>query len=314
VADVIFQNKQWGLKLIGFVADNADTKIEQIANAPVLGSVSELPRMLQQHVVDELVFAISRKKLEDLEGVFLLCEEQGIRTRVAVNFFPHMIAKVHLDDFHGIPLLTFSTTPYNESLLMAKRIFDVAIASILLVILFPLFVLIGLLIKLTSEGPIFFRQTRVGLNGRLFTLYKFRSMCLNAEALKGQIEHLNEMEGPVFKVTDDPRSTRFGRFLRKSSLDELPQFYNVLKGDMSIVGPRPPLPEEVEKYERWQRRRLSMKPGLTCLWQISGRNAITDFRKWMELDLRYIDNWSLRLDLKIFLKTILVVLAGRGAS
>lgn len=314
MADVILQNKQWGLRLIGFVTDHSEIKIDTIGKSPVLGVVGDLPRMLQTYIVDELIFAVSRKRLEELEEIFLLCEEQGIRTRVAINFFPHMIAKVHLEDLHGIPLLTFTTTPYNEALLMAKRIFDILIASTLLTILFPLLVAISILIKLTSEGPIFFSQTRVGLNGRRFTLYKFRSMLKNAEDLKSQVEHLNEMTGPAFKIADDPRTTSIGRFLRRTSLDEFPQLYNVLRGDMSIVGPRPPLPEEVQQYERWQRRRLSMKPGLTCLWQVNGRNKINDFKKWMELDLHYIDNWSLKLDFKIFFKTILVVLAGRGAS
>ncbi|MCG3115732.1 MAG: sugar transferase [Candidatus Manganitrophus sp. SA1] len=314
LAEVLAQNKHWGLRLIGFVSDFPETKLEKVGKSPILGVVSELPQMLQKYVVDELIFAVSRKRLEEMEELFLLCEEQGIRTRVAVNFFPHMIAKVHLDDLYGIPLLTFSTTPYNEGLLMAKRLFDLIIASVLLVVLSPIMALISLLIKMTSEGPIFFRQTRVGLNGRHFTLYKFRSMLKNAEELKGDVQHLNEMDGPVFKIKDDPRTTWVGRLLRRTSLDEFPQLYNVLRGDMSIVGPRPPLPEEVAKYERWQRRRLSMKPGLTCLWQVNGRNKITDFKKWMELDLHYIDNWSLKLDLKIFIKTIFVVLAGRGAS
>lgn len=314
LAEVLAQNKHWGLKLIGFVSDTPEIKLEKVGKSPVLCLVSELPQMLQKYVVDELIFAVSRKRLEEMEELFLLCEEQGIRTRIAVNFFPHMIAKVHLDDLYGIPLLTFSTTPYNEGLLMAKRLFDLIIASVLLVVLSPIMALISLLIKMTSEGPIFFRQTRVGLNGRYFTLYKFRSMLKNAEELKGDVQHLNEMNGPVFKIKDDPRTTWVGRLLRRTSLDEFPQLYNVLRGDMSIVGPRPPLPEEVAKYERWQRRRLSMKPGLTCLWQVNGRNKITDFKKWMELDLHYIDNWSLKLDLKIFIKTIFVVLAGRGAS
>jgi exopolysaccharide biosynthesis polyprenyl glycosylphosphotransferase len=313
-AQVVAQNRHWGLRLIGFVRDNAEFKPDKIMNVPVLGGVGDLPQMLQRYVVDELIFAVSRKRLEELEEIFLLCEEQGVRTRVAVNFFPHMIAKVHLDDFNGIPLLTFTTTPHNEALLMAKRLFDVAVSSLLLVVLLPLLAVIALLIKLSSPGPIFFRQTRVGLNGRLFTLYKFRSMMENAEGMRDRVVHLNEMAEPAFKIKNDPRATPVGRFLRRISLDEIPQLYNVLRGDMSIVGPRPPLPEEVEQYERWQRRRLSMKPGLTCLWQVNGRNKITDFKKWMELDLHYIDHWSLKLDMKIFLKTIVVVLVGRGAS
>ncbi|MBI3802777.1 MAG: sugar transferase [Nitrospirae bacterium] len=314
VAEIIGKNRHWGVRLIGFVSDSPEIKLEKVGKSPVLGSVSDLPQMLQSHVVDELIFAVSRKRLEELEELFLLCEEQGIRTRVAVNFFPHMIAKVHLDDLHGVPLLTFTTTPHDEVLLLAKRLFDLAISFFLLILLSPFLFMIAVGIKATSEGPIFFRQTRVGLNGRQFILYKFRSMLENAEALKPHFAHLNEMDGPVFKIRDDPRTTWIGRLLRRTSLDEIPQLYNVLRGDMSVVGPRPPLPEEVARYERWQRRRLSMKPGLTCLWQINGRSKITDFKKWMELDLHYIDNWSLKLDFKIFIKTILVVLAGRGAS
>ncbi len=312
--DLLNQHKEWGLCLIGFVSGLPESKLGQIKDAPVIGTVSELPELLEKYVVDELIFAVSRKRLEGLEELFLLCEEQGIRTRVAINFFPHMIAKVHLDDFHGVPLLTFSTIPHNELLLFAKRIFDLVIAILFLTLLSPAFLIIACGIKMTSKGPVFFRQIRVGLNGRPFALYKFRSMCVDAEEKKGGLAYLNEMDGPVFKIANDPRTTPFGCFLRRFSLDEFPQLYNVLLGHMSIVGPRPPLQEEVAAYKRWQRRRLSMKPGLTCLWQIGGRNNVTDFKKWMELDLRYIDNWSLKLDMKIFMKTIFVVLAGRGAS
>ena len=197
---------------------------------------------------------------------------------------------------------------------MTKRSFDIIISSFLLVSLVPFMLVISFLIKITSEGSVFFRQRRVGLNGKSFTLYKFRSMFKNAEELKGQIGHMNEMEGPPFKIKKDPRATWIGQFLRRSSLDELPQLYNVLRGDMSIVGPRPPLPLEVDQYEGWQMRRLSVRPGMTCLWQVNGRNKINDFKQWIELDLQYIDNWSLMLDFKIFVKTIFTVLSGRGAS
>jgi exopolysaccharide biosynthesis polyprenyl glycosylphosphotransferase len=314
IADSIERNKQWGLRLLGYVSDNPDTRMTHVRTVPVLGTVADLPHLLNEHVVDELIFAVSRKKLEGLENLFLLCEEQGIRTRVAVNFFPHMIAKVHMEDFDGIPFLTFTTTPHNELRLMAKRLFDVGVSLLLLPLFLPLCSLIALGILTTSGGPVLFGQTRVGLNGRQFRLYKFRSMQVDAEQTQGDIAHLNEMDGPVFKMKNDPRVTPFGRFLRLTSMDELPQFYNVLMGDMSIVGPRPQLREEVAQYERWHRRRLSMKPGLTCLWQINGRNTITDFKKWIELDLHYIDNWSLKLDLKICARTLMAVLLGRGAS
>jgi exopolysaccharide biosynthesis polyprenyl glycosylphosphotransferase len=210
-------------------------------------------------------------------------------------------------------MLTFSTGPSSLLQLFAKRMLDVAIAGILLVLGMPVVLGIALAIKISSGGRVLFAQTRCGLNGRRFTLYKFRTMVEGAEERRAELEHLNEMDGPVFKLRRDPRVTWLGRFLRKFSLDELPQLWNVLRGDMSLVGPRPPIPEEVAKYQRWQRRRLAMKPGLTCLWQISGRNEI-DFDRWMQLDLEYIDSWSPSLDFKILLKTIPVVLSGRGAS
>ena len=314
IAQILEDHKHWGLRLIGIVSDGDGSHLPKVGHYPIIGHIDRMPEILQHQVVDEVIFAVSRKKLEEMEEIFLLCEELGIRTRVAVNFFPHMIAKVHLDDLHGVPLLTFTTTPYNEFQLILKRAFDLAISCLLLVLFFPFFLVISMLIKLSSKGPIFFKQTRVGLNGRQFTLYKFRSMVRDAEQKKQEIASLNEAEGPVFKMEDDPRVTTLGRFLRKTSMDELPQLINVIRGDMSLVGPRPPLPDEVKSYKRWQRRRLSMKPGLTCLWQISGRNAIKDFNKWMELDLQYIDNWSLSLDVKIIIKTIPAVLLCRGAS
>ena len=210
-------------------------------------------------------------------------------------------------------MLSFATGPTSQLPLMAKRLMDVALSSLLLLMGMPVVAAIATLIKVTSQGNVLFRQTRCGLNGRIFTLYKFRTMVEDAEDRRRMLEHLNEMQGPVFKLRSDPRVTWLGRILRRFSLDELPQLWNVVRGDMSLVGPRPPIPEEVAHYQRWQRRRLSMKPGLTCLWQVSGRNQI-DFDRWMQLDLEYIDSWSPMLDLKILLKTIPAVLSGRGAS
>ena len=242
-----------------------------------------------------------------------MCEELGIRTRVAMNFFPNKVARLEIEELEGIPFLTFTTTPSNETQLAAKRLLDIAVSALLLVLAAPLIVLVAIAIKLTSPGSIFFKQTRIGLNGRIFTLYKFRTMIEDAHERRNEVEHLNAMTGPVFKAKDDPRITPIGRVLRRFSLDELPQLWNVFKGDMSLVGPRPPIPEEVASYHRWHRRRLSMKPGLTCLWQISGRNQV-DFDRWMQLDLQYIDNWSPSLDFKILLRTIPAVLSGKGAS
>jgi exopolysaccharide biosynthesis polyprenyl glycosylphosphotransferase len=224
-----------------------------------------------------------------------------------------VIAKPEFENFHGIPLLAFSTTPERNLELLLKRIADLTFSIILLSILSPLFLFISVLIKLTSPGPVLFKQVRSGLAGRKFLLYKFRSMVPDAEEKLPEILHLNERNGPAFKLKNDPRVTRIGKILRVTNMDELPQLINVLKGDMSFVGPRPPIPSEVEKYERWQRRRLSMKPGITCFWQISKTREM-DFSEWMKLDLYYIDNWSLITDLKIVLWTISKIFFGIGAK
>jgi exopolysaccharide biosynthesis polyprenyl glycosylphosphotransferase len=237
----------------------------------------------------------------------------GVKTRLALDFFPHVLARVQLEELDGTPLLTFSTTPDDSAAMMAKRTVDVLLSVLLGAVAIVPVTLAALLIKITSRGPALFRQTRVGLNGRPFTLVKLRTMVADAEQRLAEVAHLNELEGPVFKSGKDPRLTRFGRLIRRFSMDEIPQLWNVLRGEMSLVGPRPPLPEEVARYERWQRRRLSMKPGVTGLWQVSGRNEIARFDEWMNLDLAYIDNWSLSLDAKILLRTIPAVLSGRGA-
>jgi len=282
------------------------------SNYPVY-SLEKLPELLRGQVIDEVLFAVSKDDLERLEETFLLCEEEGVKTRVLLSFFPHVISKVRLERLSGMPLLTFSSTPENEDLLLLKRVVDFLMALVFLIVLSPLFLVLALLIKLTSRGPVLYRQVRCGLGGRKFTVYKFRSMRADADLLREELAALNEMDGPVFKIKDDPRCTAAGKFMRKFSLDELPQLVNILNGDMSFVGPRPPLPEEVEQYARWQRRRLRMPPGLTCLWALEGRNKL-NFKRWMELDLEYIDHWSPTLDWKIILKTIPIVLLGRGAS
>jgi exopolysaccharide biosynthesis polyprenyl glycosylphosphotransferase len=270
-----------------------------------------IPAMLSRQVVDEVIFDVDWSGLGALEPVLQHCDEEGVRTRVAMGFFPHVNSQITLDKAGDVPLLTFSADPLEDLRLLVKRAIDVTLCIMALVLLLPIFGLIALLVKLTSRGPVIFRQSRCGLNGRQFTLYKFRSMVDNADALKAQLAHLNERE-IVFKVSADPRVTPLGKILRKFSLDELPQLYNVLRGDMSLVGPRPPLPDEVAKYQRWQRRRLRMRPGLTCLWATMGRDGL-DFNSWMRTDLFYIDNWSLALDWVILFRTIPYVLAGRGA-
>ena len=313
LADSFRAHRFWGYRITGFVGDDGVDLPATLDGVPVLGRVSELRRILERQVVDEVIFAIDRRDFDRFEDLFLSLQEQGILVRFALNFFPHTPAKVVLEELDGVPLVTFTSTPTNALALAWKRLLDVVLSALLLALALPIVLAVALLVKLSSSGAVLFRQTRCGLNGRLFTLYKFRTMSSDAHERRAEVQHLNEMDGPVFKSRNDPRVTRLGRLLRKFSLDELPQLWNVLKGDMSLVGPRPPIPEEVARYERWQRRRLAMKPGLTCLWQVSGRNEL-DFDQWMRLDLAYIDNWSPWLDLKILLRTVPVVLSGRGAS
>jgi exopolysaccharide biosynthesis polyprenyl glycosylphosphotransferase len=306
------QSVNYGVRLRGFLAEKAGAPHEIALRTPYkVLPVGDLPTILSEHVIDEVIFAVGSESLVDLEEVFLLCDEEGVRTRVAVDFFPHVNSTVSLDRFGTTPLLTFSAAPYDEIRLLVKRVTDIAIAAAGLVVLAPLMVLVMILIRLTSPGPAIFRQRRCGLNGRLFVFYKFRSMIDDAEKLRDLYGHLN-VRGTAFKIPDDPRLTRLGRWLRKFSVDEWPQLWNVLRGDMSLVGPRPAVPVEVEQYARWQRRRLRMRPGLTCLWAISGRDSV-DFETWMKLDMQYIDNWSLALDWKILLQTIPRVLTGHGA-
>jgi len=311
LAAMIHSSPAGGLRLVGFVETSPAESAREIDGRPVW-SVDDVPRLLREKVIDEVIFAVGREELGRLEDLFLLCEEEGVRTRVQLQVFPHQASQVFVEHFGAVPLLTFSTTPENEVHLLLKRLLDLAGAALLLALLSPLLVLLAALVRLTSSGPVFYRQTRCGLGGRRFTLVKFRSMVADAEQRQAELAARNEADGPVFKMRNDPRVTPLGRAMRKLSLDELPQLWNVLKGDMSFVGPRPPLPHEVEKYERWQRRRLRMRPGLTCLWALEGRSELS-FSRWMELDMAYIDNWSLWLDLKIFLKTIPRVLLGRGA-
>jgi exopolysaccharide biosynthesis polyprenyl glycosylphosphotransferase len=275
--------------------------------------VTQLPAMLHCHPVGCVIFNVSQTAFSEIEKAILACELEGVEAWLVADFVKTSIARATVDDFYGKPLLIFSTTPEVSWQLVCKRLIDIVGSLIGLVILGPLVLLpAAIIIKLTSPGPILFGQKRSGLHGRLFTMYKFRSMVTNAEMLQAELAAYNEMTGPVFKMKDDPRVTPFGHFLRRTSIDEFPQLWNVLTGNMSLVGPRPPIPSEVQHYDPWHRRRLSMKPGLTCIWQISGRNHI-GFDQWMKLDLQYIDNWSLWLDLKILARTLPVVLTGLGA-
>jgi len=312
--EIIQKNKEVGFHIEGFLSIDAEpvTDAGISTHMPILGSIEILEKILRKKVVDEVIFTFDKTNLPNMEKWILICEEMGVTVRIVANFFRVLYAKTRIESFYGLPLLTYTTVPYNYSELFIKRIIDFIGGVIGLLIFSPLFLIVAIAIKCNSRGTIFYRQTRLGQNGRKFVMYKFRSMVNDADQMKDQLQNRNEMDGPVFKMKEDPRITKIGRFLRKYSLDEFPQFINVLKGEMSLVGPRPPIQEEVEQYSLWQRRRLSMKPGLTCLWQIKGRSKI-DFEEWMRLDLEYIDNWSLWLDFTIILRSIPAILTARGA-
>ena len=310
LGEALEHSSDYGVRLLGFL-DQEPGEI-QLSQSYELYRLAHLPQLLRRQVIDEIIFAVDSATLGKMEEIFLLCEEEGVRTRVVLDFFPHVNSQTYLEHLGTQPLLTFSAAPHDEVRLMLKRATDLVLAAAALVLLLPIMLILALLIRLTSPGPAIFRQQRCGLNGRRFTFYKFRSMCDNAEELKASLMHLNQ-KSTAFKIDADPRLTKLGRFLRKFSIDEWPQLWNVVRGDMSLVGPRPPVPEEVEQYQSWQRRRLRMRPGLTCLWAVAGRDQL-DFDTWMKMDLQYIDSWSLELDWEIILRTIPRVLSGHGAN
>lgn len=272
-----------------------------------------LSKAIETYAIDEVIFTDVVEVLPQVEEMVLVCSEQGVRTTIAADLFSIGLIKSGISYFGGMPLIHFQTPPGDRWELGVKRSIDVIVSAFLLLLLSPLMALIAAAIKATSHGPIIYSQKRVGLNGRLFDMHKFRSMIADADRELDKLRSLNEMKGPVFKMKNDPRVTAIGRWLRRLSLDELPQLWNVLVGEMSLVGPRPPVPGEVSLYERKDRRRLSMRPGLTCTWQVSGRNEIKDFDSWVKLDLEYIDNWSLSRDLLLLCRTIPAVLFGTGA-
>jgi exopolysaccharide biosynthesis polyprenyl glycosylphosphotransferase len=278
------------------------------------GVIAELESVLAQEPVDEVFITLPRDKYAYLIDLIVRhCEEQGIIVRLRTNMFQLKIARMQVDELDGMPLVTIRSGPSDGWQLIVKRLLDIFASSVLLVVLAPILALVACLIKLDSPGPVLFRQERVGLNKRRFSLFKFRTMVEGAEHQQPLLEGLNQANGPVFKIRDDPRITRVGQFLRRYSIDELPQLFNVLRGDMSLVGPRPLPVRDIKRIEtHWHKRRLSMKPGVTCLWQVNGRSDVS-FDHWVRMDLEYIDNWSLALDMKILMMTIPAVLKGSGA-
>ncbi len=311
---LIMKNPGWGIKIIGLIDKDPGKKGKEIGGYKILGSFKDVPEVVHANIIDETLVIVPRSWLDQIDGILRFCESEGIKVNIAADLYNFEFSKIKYTNFHGIPLLTFSSTTDKYGHLLLKRFFDFVISCLGLLVLSVFFVFISVMIKAYSRGPVFYSQLRCGLYGRQFTLYKFRTMDADAESRLKDLKKYNEMKGPVFKMTNDPRVTATGKWLRKFSIDELPQLWNVVKGDMSLVGPRPPLPKEVEKYTSSQRRRLSMRPGITCLWQISGRSKISDFNNWLKLDLEYIDNWSIRLDFKILLKSIPAIIFGVGAK
>ncbi len=310
VADAIMHAPELGTHLLGFL-DYHKSGFWRYHDAPLIGHPDCLEKMIIEGQVDALFIAFEPEDIPRSAELFRAAERTGVEIYLLPDIYQPTLARPGLANLNGFSTLVYRTTPESKISLMCKGLIDRIGAIIGIVLAAPIMLAVAIAIKLDSPGPILFKQTRSGLNGKRFPLYKFRTMCTDAEKRKAELAAQNEMSGPVFKIKADPRVTRLGKFLRKYSIDELPQLFNILTGDMSLVGPRPPLPAEVSKFEAWQRRKLSVKPGLTCLWQVNGRNAI-DFEDWMRLDLEYIDKWSLLLDAKILLKTVPTVLKGSG--
>ncbi len=314
LAELLKRRPGHGYRIEGFLEeDPARIQLLEGMGIAHLGGFSDLNRVLAEHPINEVYIALPvRSCYETIQAATRVCEDHGVSVELMADLFPLRIARSSLLYLDDVPLISLSAVPEARGELALKRALDITVSSILLVGLSPMFLLTALLIKLDSPGPVFFRQARAGKNGRQFMMIKFRSMRKDAEKLRESLQALNEIDGPAFKIRNDPRVTRFGRFIRKYSIDEFPQLINVWIGEMSLVGPRPPVLSDATKYTWDQRRRLSVKPGMTGLWQVSGRSD-TSFEELVELDLKYIDNWSLMNDFQILFKTFDAVVKGRGA-
>ena len=309
---MIEDNPGWGQRVIGLL-DEFDEAVDPTLHGYPIYKLQELPNLLRRVVVDEVVVACPRSMLSMIAPVVATCAAVGVPVTLLSDVFGDLMPRPRIAEFGSQPALSFGVVHHSLSALWIKRSIDVVGAGLLLLLCAPLVAAAAIAIRLDSPGPVLFRQKRCGLHGRVFGVLKLRSMYVDAEERRAELLTLNEMDGPVFKIKHDPRVTRVGRWIRRLSLDELPQLWNVLCGEMSLVGPRPPIPGEVDQYDVAQRRRLSMRPGITCLWQVEGRNQI-GFEEWVRLDLAYIDRWSLRLDAWILLRTLPAVLKGTGAS
>ncbi len=308
----IQNHPEWGFQILGAIDDEPDREFEKGKDIEIIGSLKDLSQILHKHAIDEVIFVVPRLRLSHIEDAVYACEIEGVKATIAADLFDLKIARSRLREIDGIPLITFETNVAEEWQIFIKRVIDIAISGLSIILFSPFFLIVAILIKLTSSGPALFKQERLGLNGRKFVLYKFRTMYTGAQRKLSEVDVFNEMDGSVFKEKKVKCITPVGKISRKFSIDELPQLFNVFIGQMSLIGPRPSVSEEVAQYKPWQRRRLSMRPGITGLWQVSGRNKIA-FSEWMKLDLEYLDKWSLRLDFKILIKTIPAVLFGIGA-
>jgi exopolysaccharide biosynthesis polyprenyl glycosylphosphotransferase len=318
--DTYRENSEWGVHIIGVLDPRVGSPeanghgVATFNDAPLLGNLGHIREILATTVVDEVIVCLPRSLLNDLGEVVAACQEEAVCIKFLADIYDLDTGTVRLDAIGAMPVLSFEPVPHEEGMLVAKRIVDLMIALPFTLLLVPLFAVVAVAIKLDSRGPVFFVQPRVGLNKRTFNMVKFRSMFADAEQRMAEIEHLNEADGPIFKMANDPRVTRVGRFLRRTSIDELPQLLNVLRGQMSLVGPRPMSLRDVNQFSLGiQRRRFSVRPGLACLREVSGRSRLS-FERWLELDLQYIEEWSLWLDIKILFKLIPTVLKGDGAT
>lgn len=309
--DTIARHPEWGLRIAGYLDDGGPEFTPQVPVAQI-HKIMGLPSLLREEMVDEVLAACPRSMLLNLTPIVRECALVGVPVTLLTDLFGDQLPAPKVGTFDAIKTLSFAPVHHNELELMVKRGIDIIGGIVGLVLFSPVLAVSAALIRLDSPGPIFFRQIRCGLQGRRFEMIKLRTMEVDAESRKLELMSLNEMDGPVFKLKNDPRVTAVGSILRRLSIDELPQFWNVLKGDMSLVGPRPPTPDEVIHYQGDTRRRLSMRPGLTCYWQVGGRNELS-FAEWIKLDLKYIDTWSLMNDFIILLRTIPTVLGARGA-
>ncbi len=312
IIDKILEKKEWGLRILMILTNSEKIWKKYQGQIKIMPDKINLRSIMDVDIVDEIIYSNSIIDHDRVNSLVKLCEEVGVVFRLQNDFAPQSTEFGNLTHIDYIPVLTVMNTPSNQIAVAWKTLTESVFAFLAMLVVSPILLLVALLIKIDSKGPIIFKQKRVGLRGRQFYIYKFRTMVTNAEELKKKLEAQNESDGPAFKIKHDPRITRIGRFLRKTSLDEVPQLMNVIKGEMSLIGPRPPIPSEVEQYERWQLRRLSVKPGLTCTWQIIPNRNDVVFEKWMKLDLQYIDNWSLKNDAKLLLKTIRAVFVNNG--